>query len=202
MALKALLINCSLKKEGGKSSTGVLLSQIQHSLSSHGVKSDIVYARNFDIHPGVTHDEEGSDEWPKIKKIVDESNLLILGTPIWLGQPSSIAKRVLERLNAYLDDTDELGRMKTYGKVAGVCVVGNEDGAHHTSAELYQALNDVGFSISANAVSYWVGEAMQSKDYVDHRDGYPEKTANATSMMIRNAVHLAELLDANNYPGG
>ncbi|MBD64379.1 MAG: NADPH-dependent oxidoreductase [Halobacteriovoraceae bacterium] len=201
MKLKAVLINCSLKKESSDSSTNILISQIQHSLSSHGVESESVYSRNYNILPGVNHDEGENDEWSNIKEKIDDCDLLVIGTPIWLGQPSSIAKRVLERMNAYIDDTDEHGRMKTYGKVACVCVVGNEDGAHHVSAELYQALNDVGFTLPANAISYWVGEAMQGKDYKDHRNGYPEKTTNATSLMVRNAVHLAKLLREKNYQG-
>lgn len=201
MKLKALLINCTLKEEKEDSSTGLLLSQIRHSLSAHEVESDLVHATSFNIKPGVKHDEGSQDEWPMIKKKVDDAQILVLGTPIWMGQPSSVVKRVMERLNAYLDDTDDLGRMKTYGKVACVAVVGNEDGAHHTSAEVYQALNDVGFSLAPNAITYWVGEAMQGKDYKDHRGGTPEKTANATAMMCRNAVHLAALLKEQQYPG-
>ena len=200
MKLKALLINCSLKSESKDSSTAVLLSQIQHSLSAHEVDSEIVHARDLNILPGVSHNEGSTDDWPEVKRKVDETNLLILGTPIWLGQPSSIAKRVLERLNANLDDKDDEGRMKTYGKVACAAIVGNEDGAHHCSAEIYQALNDVGFTISANAISYWVGEAMQDKNYKDHRGETPEKTANATAMMIRNSVHLAKVLAKSQYP--
>ena len=91
----------------------------------------------------------------------------MFGTPIWLGQPSSIAKRVTERMDAFLGETDDRGRMVSFDRVALVAVVGNEDGAHHVSAELYQALNDVGFTLPANAVTYWVGEAMGSTDYKD-----------------------------------
>jgi hypothetical protein len=90
--------------------------------------------------------------------------------------------------------------MVPYGGVAMVAVVGNEDGAHHVSAELYQALNDVGFTLAPNAVSYWVGEAMGSVDFVD-LDPVPEKVTNAISMMCRNGVHLARFLRENRYPG-
>jgi multimeric flavodoxin WrbA len=84
-----------------------------------------------------------------------------------MGQPSSVAKRAMERMDAFLEETDDEGRMVSYGRVAAVAVVGNEDGAHHVSAEVYQALNDVGFTIPANAVAYWVGEAMGSVNFVD-----------------------------------
>ena len=103
-------------------------------------------------------------------------------------------------MDAFLGETDEKGRMVSYGKIACVAVVGNEDGAHHVSAELYQALNDVGFTLAANAVSYWVGEAMGSTDYKDLKKT-PDKVANATKMMVRNTVHLANLLKENQYPG-
>ncbi len=125
---------------------------------------------------------------------------LVLATPIWLGQPSSVCKMVLERLDAELSETDDQGRLLTYGKVAGVAVVGNEDGAHHVVAECLQALNDTGFSVAANAGTYWVGEAMGGVDYKD-RDPSPESTTSANASLAQNAVHLASLLKENPYPG-
>jgi hypothetical protein len=106
---------------------------------------------------------------------------------------------VLERLDAELGETDDEGRMETFGKVAAVAVVGNEDGAHHVSAELYQALSDVGFTIPANAVTYWVGVAMQATDYKD-KQPRPEKTAQTTKTLAANAAHLARLLRDAPYP--
>jgi hypothetical protein len=103
-------------------------------------------------------------------------------------------------MDAFLDETDDRGRMVSYGRVAAVAVVGNEDGAHHVSAELYQALNDVGFTIPANAVAYWVGEAMGSANFVD-LDKVPKVVATSVEMLARNTVHLANLLKAKQYPG-
>jgi multimeric flavodoxin WrbA len=128
------------------------------------------------------------------------SDILIVGTPIWLGQPSSVAKRVLERMDAFLDETDENSRMPSFGKLAIVAVVGNEDGAHHCHAELFQALNDVGFTIPAAGGTYWVGEAMGSTDYKDLKEPY-DKTVQTTAMLASNAAHLARLLKAGAYPG-
>lgn len=128
------------------------------------------------------------------------ADIFLLGTPIWLGQPSSVAKRVLERMDAFLEETDKQGRMVSYGTVAAVAVVGNEDGAHHVSAEIYQALNDVGFTIPANAVAYWVGEAMGSTNFVDLKE-IPDVVTNAVAMLARNAAHLARLLSSDGYPG-
>ena len=93
------------------------------------------------------------------------ADILVIGTPIWLGQPSSVAKRVLERMDAFLDEKDGRGRMPSYGKVAIAAVVGNEDGAHHTAAEICPGAAEVGFTIPAGGVTYWVGEAMGSKEY-------------------------------------
>lgn len=105
-----------------------------------------------------------------------------------------------QRMDAFLSETDDQGRMVSYGRVATVAVVGNEDGAHHVSAELYQALNDVGFSLAPNAVAYWVGEAMGSVDFRDLKET-PAKVENAVEMLSRNAVHLARLLKSDAYPG-
>ena len=127
------------------------------------------------------------------------ADILVIATPIWMGQPGSVSKMVLERLDAELSETDDEGRMLTYGKVAAVAVVGNEDGAHHVTAEVLQALNDVGFSVAASASTYWVGEAMQKVDYQD-LDSTPEKTAQTTRTLAANAAHLARLLRGHNYP--
>jgi hypothetical protein len=105
-----------------------------------------------------------------------------------MGQPSSIAKRVLERMDAFLYETDDRGRMPALGKVALVCVVGNEDGAHACHAACFQALADVGFTIPANAGCYWVGAAMGSQDYSEH-GAPPEKVAEMLKMAASNAHH-------------
>ena len=199
--LRALALNCSLKSGSEESSTQKLLSEVVDELGSHGVESaPIVRVADHDIKPGVTSDEGDGDAWPAIRQQILDADILVLGTPIWLGQPSSLAHRVMERMDAFLGETDDEGRMVSYGRVAMVAVVGNEDSAHHVSAELYQALNDVGFTLGANAVTYWVGEAMQATDYKD-LDQRPETTARATRMAVRNAVHLARFLTENQYPG-
>jgi multimeric flavodoxin WrbA len=198
--LTAVGLNCTLKSGPDPSSTELLVGQVLDALAGEGVKSEApVRVVDLDIKPGVTSDEGPGDAWPELRRRIVDADVLVLGTPVWLGQPSSVAKRVLERLDAFLSETDDNGHMPSYGKVAVVAVVGNEDGAHHISAELYQALADVGFTIPANAVTYWVGEAMGSTDYKD-LDEVPEKTASATSMAARNAAHLARLLKDSAYP--
>jgi multimeric flavodoxin WrbA len=124
----------------------------------------------------------------------------VLATPTWLGQHSSVAQRVLERLDAELSETDDEGRLQTYGKVAIAVVVGNEDGAHHISGVLFQGLNDVGFTLAANAVTYWndqvKGEYRSYKDLPETPSGVSETNAKVAS----NAVHLARLLRGAQYP--
>lgn len=202
MALKLLAINCTLKKSSDEesSSTDVLLGQILEAFQDHDVSGEVIRAADHDIKPGVTADEGKGDAWPGIREKLLAADILLIGTPIWLGQPSSLAKRVFERLDAFLDETDDRGRMPTFGKVACLAVVGNEDGAHHVSAETYQALNDMGFTVPASAVAYWVGEAMGSTDYKDLKKT-PEKVRQTIDMLASNAAHLAGLLKQRTYPG-
>jgi multimeric flavodoxin WrbA len=202
MALKALAFNSTLKSSAASenSSTDKLLGLIAEEFKKHGVDTETIRLADHDIKPGVTSDEGEGDAWPKIREQVLAADILLIGTPIWLGQPSSVCKRALERMDAFLDETDNQGRMVSYGKVAAVAVVGNEDGAHHVSAEVFQALNDVGFTIPANAVAYWVGEAMGSTNFVD-LDGTPEEVETMVSMVARNTAHLAGLLKNSQYPG-
>jgi multimeric flavodoxin WrbA len=201
--LTAFALNCSLKASDAdeKSSTDRLLSDLIAALGKHAVTADeIVRAADKNIKPGVLSDEGAGDDWPEIREKIVAADIFLLGLPIWMGQPSSIAKRVLERLDAFLSETDGKGRMPAAGKVALVAVVGNEDGAHHCHAACFQALNDVGFTIPANGGIYWVGEAMGSVNYVD-LPGTPDKVVGTLKMAASNAAHLARLLKAENYEG-
>jgi multimeric flavodoxin WrbA len=200
MTLTALALNCSLKRTAENSSTDKLLGETLAELSRHGVTGDIVRVVDLDVKPGVRSDEGDGDAWPDLREKILQAEILVFGTPIWLGQPSSVAKRVLERMDAFLGETDDRQRMPPYGKVAVVAVVGNEDGAHHCHAEIYQALNDLGFTIPAGAGTYWVGQAMASTDYKDLDAPY-DKTLKTTRMLAANAVHLAKLLKDAPYKG-
>ncbi|WP_265515721.1 flavodoxin family protein [Nitratireductor luteus] len=201
--LSAFALNCSLKSATDKehSSTEKMLTDLIAELAKLDVEGEIVRAVDEHIKPGVLSDMGEGDGWPRLRQKIVDADIFILGTPIWLGKPSSLAQRVMERLDAFLGETDDRGRMPATGKAALVAVVGNEDGAHHCHAECFQALNDVGFTVPANAGPYWVGEAMQAVDYKD-LDEMPEKVRLSLRMAASNAVHLARLLKAENYPGG
>jgi multimeric flavodoxin WrbA len=171
-------------------------------LSEHearGAVTSSIRIVDHDVKPGVELDMGDGDAWPAIRQQLIDADIVVLATPTWVGQPSSVCGRVLERLDAELSEKDEEGRLQTYGKVAIAAIVGNEDGAHHISGIIFQVLNDVGFSLPAGAVTYWNGEAMHATDYQDLGET-PEAVATTTATAARNAVHLAELLRAKQYP--
>src|SRR3954452_16950113 len=197
--LRALVLVCTLKPSPAESSSSLLGSQVLRELERNGVTGEMVRVVDHDVRFGVTTDEGDGDEWPQLREKMLAADILVIATPIWLGQPSSVCKMVLERLDAELSETDEEGRQLTHGKVAAVAVVGNEDGAHHVTAEIFQALNDVGFTIPANASTYWVGEAMQGTDYQDLQPS-PETTTKTTATLGKHAAHVARLLKDSGYP--
>ena len=202
MPLSAIAINCTLKASGGEpSSTDRMIGLLADELRSRGVEvRDTIRIADHDIKPGVTSDEGDGDAWPDIRRRILDCDILIFGTPVWLGQMSSLAKRVLERMDAFLDETDDTGRMPSFGKLAVAAIVGNEDGAHSITASLFQGLNDVGWTIPAAASDYWVGEAMQSKDFKDLPQ-VPDPVQQGAAMLAANAAHLANLLQQQPYPG-
>ena len=202
MPLKAIALNCSLKHASGEpSSTDAMIRLIGTELGKHDVElSETIRIADHDILPGVTSDEGGGDAWPDVRRRILEHDILIFGTPVWLGQMSSLAKRVIERMDAFLGETDGEGRMPSFSKVAVAAIVGNEDGAHSVTASLFQALNDEGWTIPAGGACYWVGEAMHKTDFRD-LEQIPEQVRQTANMLASNAAHLARLLRSQPYPG-
>ncbi|MEW2144674.1 NAD(P)H-dependent oxidoreductase [Micromonospora vinacea] len=197
--IRALVLNCTLKPSPTPSSAEQLGREVLAELAGQGVEGELVRVVDHDVRFGVSTDEGDGDGWPAIRAKLMAAQVLIIATPIWLGQPSSVCKMVLERLDAELSETDAEGRLLTYGKVAGVAVVGNEDGAHHTIGEVQQALNEVGFTIAAAAATYWVGEALHKVDYSD-AGPKPDTTGRTTKALALNTAHLARLLADQPYP--
>jgi multimeric flavodoxin WrbA len=197
--LTAIALVCTLKPSPAESSSERLARQVLDELALLEVTGDVIRVVDHDVRPGVETDMGRGDAWPAIRDRVLAADILVLATPIWMGHASSVAHRVLERLDAELSETDEAGRPILFDRVAVVAVVGNEDGAHHASATVMQALNDVGYSIPAQGVTYWNGEAMQTTDYLD-LDETPEKTAAATQTVALNARYLAAALRGRGYP--
>lgn len=202
MSFTAVALNCSLKSSSGEpSSTDRMIGLLARELGRRDVAlAETIRLVDHDVKPGVTSDEGEGDAWPGIRARILAADMLIFGTPVWLGQMSSVAKRALERMDAFLSETDEEGRMPSFGKIAVAAIVGNEDGAHAITADLFQALNDVGWTIPAGGACYWVGEAMQSTDFRD-LDEVPKPVLSTARTLAANAAHLARLLRGHPYPG-
>lgn len=199
MSLTAFGLNCTLKSGDAPSSTQSMLDQVLEALAQHDVRTSSARVVDYDVKPGVSADEGDGDAWPALRARLMAAEIFVIATPIWVGHPSSIAQRVLERLDAVLDEIGDDGRYPTFGKVAIPAVVGNEDGAHHVHAQLCQGLVDVGFTIPAGSPPYWVGEAMGSTDFKD-LEATPDPVRETIRTVASNAVHLARLLRAQPYP--
>jgi multimeric flavodoxin WrbA len=155
--MRAICLNSTLKRSPEPSNTESLAAVVMSALRDEGVETDEVRLVDHQIEPGVVSEAvtEG-DEWPAIRERVVAADILIMATPTWLGQPSSVAKRALERMDALLSETKDDGETPlAYGRVAGVVVTGNEDGAHHVISEIAGALIDIGYTIPGQAWTYW-----------------------------------------------
>ncbi|MFI7320961.1 flavodoxin family protein [Streptomyces venezuelae] len=199
--MRALSLVCTLNSSPTPSSSQLLSDQVMRELEKLGVTTETVRVADHNVLSGMGIDLGDGDEWPALREKVLQADILLIATPIWLGHPSSVCQLVLERLNMESSETDDQGRPLVYGKVAAVAVVGNEDGAHKVSADVFQGLNDIGFSLAPNAVTYWVGEAQHGTDYKD-LDETPEEVSDTTHSLAVNAVHLAKLLNDSPYPAG
>jgi multimeric flavodoxin WrbA len=199
-SLRAVALNCSLKSTPEASSTERMVELISDQLAGHDVETTATF-RIVDegVRFGVTSDEGDGDGWPAIRTAILDAQILVLATPIWLGHPSSVCQMVLERLDAFISETDDKDRPIAWDRVAVVGVVGNEDGAHHVAAEVMQGLNDVGFTVSPGGAVYWVGEAMGSVDFKD-LDEIPSAVRETAVTLASNAAHTARLLAAEPYP--
>jgi multimeric flavodoxin WrbA len=198
--LRALALVCTLKPAPEPSSSELMARQVLDALGAQGAEQELLRVADLDVRPGVEKDMGDGDQWPQVRERILASDVLVLTTPTWVGHMSSVAQRVLERLDAELSETDDAGRPGMFGKVGVVGVVGNEDGAHKIIADTFQALNDIGLTLPAQGATYWNAEAMNPRDYKD-LDETPEAVASTTKTLARNAAHLARLLKAQQYPG-
>lgn len=197
--LSAIALNCTLKPRPSESSSEVISAQILEELGKHGIITKALRVVDYEVRPGVEADMGDGDQWPEIAHLIRESEILVFATPTWVGHMSSVAQRVLERLDAELSHTDEEGRPSMFGKVAVVAVVGNEDGTHKIIADAFQGLNDIGCTIPAQGATYWNHEAMNPKDYKDLAET-PEAVSATIRTLSANAAHLAGYLKERQYP--
>ncbi|GAC1439698.1 MAG: flavodoxin family protein [Solirubrobacteraceae bacterium] len=154
--MKAVCLNCTLKRAPEESNTSSLAGVVLERLRELGVETEELRLVDLQIDPGVVSEPvTDGDRWPEVRSLLLAAEILIVATPTWLGRPSSVAQRALERMDAMLSETDAGGRPVAYGRVAGVVVTGNEDGAHHCIAEIGGALNDIGYTLPGQGWTYW-----------------------------------------------
>ncbi len=197
--MRALFLNCTLKPSPQESNTERLASVVAEALEAEGVDVSTIRVVDHDVRPGVTSDEGDGDEWPAIHDRILEADILVLATPTWIGQPSSVAKRVLERMDAMLSETGDDGVPVAYNRVAGFVVTGNEDGAHHVIAELAQGVIDIGFTVPGQAWTYWNMGPGPGPSYgdTDHGHEWSHTTGRAAA---QNLLATARALAASPIP--
>lgn len=199
--MKALFLNCTLKKSPEVSNTEAFINQAEKIFHELDVKTEIIRVVDYDVKFGVSSDEGNGDEWPLIHEKVKEAEILIMATPIWRGDRGSVAKMVAERFDGVMNEgNDENGQYFTYNKVGGVMVDGNEDGAKKAISSITFDLSEHGFSVPVNAMTYYVGEAGPGDSYIKAGGDKHEFTNNMMLLMVHNLVHLARILKENPYP--
>lgn len=197
--LKAVFLNCSLKSSDEVSNTEGIMKDVQTHYNQLGVESEIIRLADYRVALGVQEDMGDGDQWPEILEKVKAADILIIGTPLWLGEKSSLATLAIERLYGSSSVTNDKGQAIFYNKVGGALVTGNEDGAKHASASLLYGLSHIGFLIPPNVDAYWVGEAGPGPSYNEAgRDNDFTKTA--IERLAYNTFHLAGLLKNNPIP--
>ena len=197
--MKALILNCTLKPSPETSSTQALAQVVIDELRAGGVETELVRLVDLNIKPGVKTDQGEGDDWPRIHEKIMAANIVVFATPTWVGQMSSVCMRALERMDALFDETDDSGRPVAFGKVAGIVITGNEDGAHHIVATVSQALIDMGFTIPAQSWTYWHLGPGPGPDYVETDQGhdYADRVGRNAA---RNLLALARVLKPDTYP--
>ena len=205
--LRALFFNCTLKRSPGRSNTQGLIDRCARVMRAQGVEVEEIRAVDEDIATGVWPDmtEHGwaVDAWPRIHPRVLAADILVIAGPIWLGDNSSVAKRVIERLYACSSLLNDAGQYAYYGRVGGCLVTGNEDGVKHCAMNVLYSLQHLGYTIPPQADAGWIGEAGPGPSYLDPGSGGPENefTNRNTTFMAWNLLHLARLLkDAGGVP--
>lgn len=199
--LKALFLNCTLKKSPTTSNTEALIDKVVDLMKAEEVDTEVVRVVDYDVHFGVSSDEGEGDEWPQILAKIKAANILVIGTPIWFGVRGSVSQMVIERLDGTYEEGDpETGQFPLYNKVAGVIVTGNEDGAHDVAANTLFNMTHLGCTVPPNVDCYWVGDAGPGPSYIEaggDKHLYTNKTAR---YMVNNLVYFAKLLQGNPIP--
>lgn len=201
MNLKAIILNCTLKRSPDGSNTQALIDKVVDLFLGVGVDCETIRVVDHTIPFGVSSNEGNGDEWPGILQKIKGAEILIIATPIWFGTRGSISQMVIERLDGTYEEADEkTGQYPLYGKVAGVIVTGNEDGAHNVAGTTLYNLTHLGCTVPPNADCYWVGDAGPGPSYIEaggDRHPYTNRTAR---YMVHNLNYMARLLKEHPIP--
>jgi multimeric flavodoxin WrbA len=197
--MKALILNCSLKPSPERSNTAALAKVVAEALQQKEVEVAEVRLVDQEIKPGVETDMGEGDEWPSIHDRILAAEILVVATPTWIARPSSVAQRMLERMDAMISEADDSGRPVAYNRVAGVVVTGNEDGAHHVISEVAGALGDIGFTVPGQAWTYWNKGPGPGEDYSETEEGH-EWSATTGKAAAANLFAVAGALAEHPIP--
>lgn len=201
MALKALFLNCTLKKSPEVSNTRAFIDKSITIFKELDVETEVIRVIDYTIKFGNSTDMGSGDQWPAIHNKIKQADIVIIATPVWRGDRGSIAKMVSERMDGlFSDDHNQNDQYMTYNKVAGALVDGNEDGAKKAISSILFDLSEHGFTLSVNPFSYYVGDAGPGPSYIEAEGDKHEFTNNMLLIMVYNMVHLAKLLKNNPYP--
>lgn len=197
--MKALILNCTLKPSPEASSTEALAQVVIDELKKGGAETELVRLVDLNLKPGVKTDQGEGDDWPAVHEKIMAANIVMFATPTWVGQMSSVCMRALERMDALFEEMDDNGRPVAFGKVGGIVITGNEDGAHHIVATVSQALIDMGFTMPAQSWTYWHLGPGPGPDYVETDQGhdYADRVGRNAA---RNLLALARVLKPETYP--
>jgi multimeric flavodoxin WrbA len=201
MKLKAVILNCTLKKSPAVSNTQALIEKVVNEYKKLDVTSDVIRVADYNIPFGVSSNEGAGDEWPKVLKKLLAADIIIIAAPIWFGVRSSVAQLVIERLDGtYAQGDKKTGQFPLYNKVAGCIVTGNEDGAHDVAANTLFNLTHLGCVVPPNVDTYWVGPAGPGPSYIE-ADGMHHLYTNKTlRFLVHNTAYMAKLLKENPIP--
>ncbi len=193
--MKVLFLNCTLKYAPDISNTEALILKAKKEYEKFDAECEIVRINDYNIKFGVSSDEGGGDEWPKVLEKIKQADILIVGMPIWFGVRSSVAQLLIERLDGTYDEVDKTtGQFPLYNKIAGVMVTGNEDGAHDCCATTLYNLSHLGCVVPPNSDSYWVGDAGPGPSYIEAGGDKHLYTNKTTKFMVRNTLHMAKVM--------
>ena len=197
--MRAVVLLCTLKPSPEPSNTEALARVLTAEWEKDAIACEIIRLVDLDVKPGVKSDQGPGDAWPEVRRKLVAADILLVATPTWLGQQSSVCMRALERMDAMLSETKPDGRPIAFDKVAGVVVTGNEDGAHHIVGTVSQALIDIGFTVPGQAWTYWHLGPGPGPDYLEDSKGHDwsDRTGrNAAKIM----ASVARALQANPMP--